>query len=152
MLVLPCCLRVIERRGIARELEFLHHRVRPALFALHQKGHVNFELNQLGRLVFVATGHAFIQRLETVARFCVLFLFEWNLREVVLRIAKFRIQLRRLFESGLGIVEFFLLHQNFASQIQGRGLIGIRLVRFVYQFQRRGKIALPKRLLRLLEF
>ena len=91
--------------------------MRPALFAFHQKGHINFELDQLGRLVFVATGHAFIQRLETVTRFCVLFLFEWNLREVVLRIAKFRIQLRRLFESGLGIVELPLLHQNFASQI-----------------------------------
>src|SRR4029077_7980595 len=34
VLVLPSCLRVIERGGIARELEFLHHRMRPALFAL----------------------------------------------------------------------------------------------------------------------
>ena len=91
--------------------------MRPALFALHQVGHVNFELDELGRLVLVAARYAFIQGVETVPRFCVLFLLEWNLREVVLRIAKFRIQLCCLFERSLSIVELPLLHENFASQI-----------------------------------
>jgi hypothetical protein len=121
--------------------------VRFALFALHQVGHVNFELDELGRLVFIAAGYAFVQRFETVPRFCVLLLFKWNLREVVLGIAKLRIQLCCLFKRSLSIVELPLLHENFASQVQGRRLIRIRLVRFVHQFQRRSKIALAKRLL-----
>ena len=110
VLILPCGLCVIKRRRIARELEFLHHRVRAALFSIHQEGHVNFEFDQLGRLILVAAGDAFIQRLKTVLGFCVVFFLERNLRQIVLRIAKFRIQLGCLFECGLGIIELPLLH------------------------------------------
>ena len=117
MLVLPCSLSVIERRRVACELKFLHHRVRPTLFAFHQKRHVNFEFNQLGSLILVAAGDAFIQRLETVPGFCVLLFLERNLREIVLRIAKLRIQPGCLFECGLSIIELPLLHQNLASQV-----------------------------------
>ena len=131
MFVLPRSLSVIESRRIACKLELLHHGVRAALFAFEQKRHVNLEFNKLCRLILIATWSSLVQRLETLPRFCVVLLFERNLREIILRFAELWIKLGCCLKCSFGLVKLLLLHQNLATQIEGRWLIRIGLVRFI---------------------
>src|SRR5882724_8071600 len=115
MFKLPRRLGIIERGRIARELELLHHRLRATLLSFKQKCHVNFEFNELGRLILIAPRSSIIQRFETLPRLCVVFLLKWNLREVVLRLAELRIGLSCFFEGPLSTVKLLLLHQDLAT-------------------------------------
>ena len=128
MFELPGRLRVVERRCVARELELLHHLLRAAVFAFEKQRQINFEFDDLRDLILVAArrGRGAEERFKPIARLCVILFLERNLREVVLRFAEFRIDLRSLFEGGFCAVEIFLGQQNFAAQINGRGLIWIR--------------------------
>ena len=127
----PGRLRIIQCWRISSELELFHHRLRPAFFPLQQERHVNLEFDQLRSLIFVTTGRSLKQRFETLSRLCVVFFLKWNLCEIVLRLTEFRIQFGRFFEGSLRLVELLLLHQNFATQIQSRGLIRLRLIRLI---------------------
>ena len=115
MLILPRCLGIIKRRRISGKLKLLHHRVRAALFSLEQMRHVNLEFNKLRRLIFIAARDSIIKPLKTFSRLCVVLLLEGDLREVVLRFAKFRVQPGCLFKCGFGLVKLLLLHQNLAA-------------------------------------
>jgi hypothetical protein len=86
-----------------------------ALFSFEQKRHVNLEFDELCRLIFISSGRALVQRLETVSRFCIFLLLKGNLRQIVLCLAKFGIQLRGLLKCRLGLIELLLLHQNLAA-------------------------------------
>ena len=86
-----------------------------ALFSFEQKRHVDLEFDKFCRLIFIASRSALVQRLETVPRFCILLLLKGNLRQIVLCLAKFRIQLRCLLKCRFGLVELFLLRQNLAA-------------------------------------
>ena len=86
-----------------------------ALFSFEQKRHVNLEFDELCRLIFIASGRALVQGLETVSRFRVFLFLKGNLRQIVLCLAKFRIQLCCFLECGFGLVELLLLHQNLAA-------------------------------------
>jgi len=94
MFEFPCRLSVIKSWGISRKLELLHKGLRPTLFAFEQKRHVNLEFDQLCCLILVATGSLFKQCFKTLPRFSVVFFLKWNLREIVLRLAEFRIEFR----------------------------------------------------------
>ena len=131
MLKFPRGLGIVQSWRIPCELELIHHRLRATLLPLEQKRHVNFELNEFCRLIFVASWRLFIQRFETLPRLRVVFLLKWNLREVILRLTEFRIQLGCLFECRFGFLKLLLLHQNLATQIEGRRLIRFRLIRFI---------------------
>ena len=131
MLKFPRRLGIIEGRGVPCKLKLLHHRVRPTFFSLEQKRHVNFEFDKLCCLIFVAARGSLIQRLETLPRLRIVLFLKGNLREVVLCFPKFRIQLGCFFKCSFGLVKLLLLHQNLATQIEGRRLIRIRLIRFI---------------------
>ena len=154
MFELPGGLRVVERRRVARELELLHHLLGAAVFAFEEQRQENFELDDLGRLVFVATGRrrAVEERLEAITRLRVILFLERDLRQVVLRLAELRIDLRRLLERVLRAVEIFLRQQNLTAQIDRRRLIRIGRVRFVDQSLRRCVIALLEGLLGRFKF
>jgi hypothetical protein len=87
----------------------------PALFSFEQKRHVDLEFDEFCRLIFIASGRALVKRLETVARFCIFLLLKGNLRQIVLCLAKFRIQLGCLLKGRFGLVELLLLRQNLAA-------------------------------------
>ena len=110
MLKLPGGLRIIERRGVAGELELLHHLLGAALFAFEQKRHVNLELDQLRRLVLVAPGRLAEQSFETLTRLDVILFLKWDLRQVVLRFAEFRIDLGCFLKGGFRQIVLLLLH------------------------------------------
>src|ERR1700730_4595074 len=151
MFKFPGRLRVIQSRRVARELELLHHFLGATISALEQQRHVNFELKQLRSLIFVATGSWGKECFEPITCLCVIFFLEWNLREVVLGLAEFRIDLQRFLKSRLGLVEFLLLHQNLTAKIHGRRLIRLGPISFVDKLARRRKIALLESLLPLFE-
>jgi hypothetical protein len=83
-------------------------------------------------LIFIASWSSLQQRFETFPRLGVIFLLKWNLCEIVLRLAEFRIQLGSFLEGGFGFTKLLLLHQNFATQFQGRWLIRLRLIGLVH--------------------
>jgi hypothetical protein len=95
MFELPRGLRVVERRGVAGELELFHHFLRAAVFAFQKKRQINFEFDDLRGLVLIAAGRGrgVEERFETLARFREFFFLEGDLRQVVLRLAEFRIDL-----------------------------------------------------------
>ena len=68
-----------------------------------------------------------------------------------MRLTELRVGLQCLFEFSFGLVELLLLHQNFATQIQGGGLIRIRCFRIINKFAGGDKIALLISLPRLLD-
>ena len=115
MLKFPSRLGVIERRRIPGKLKLIHHRVCATLFSFEQKRHVNLEFDELRCLIFIASRGAFVQRLETVPRFRIFLLLKGNLRQIILSLAKFRIQLGCLLKCRFRLVELLLLHQNLAA-------------------------------------
>lgn len=90
MFELPGGLRVIERRCIAGELKLLHQFLRAGVFALEQERQINFELNALRILILFAPRDRCQQCFEAIPCFAVFFSFKRNLREIVLRVARFR--------------------------------------------------------------
>src|SRR2546428_1652588 len=131
MLKLPRGLRIIERWRIARELELVHHLLRSAVFAFEQKGHENLELDKLGRLILVAARRGGKERFQPIARLAVFLFLEWNLRKVVLRLAKLRVRFQSFLEQAFSLVEILLLHQYFPAQIKVCCLVRIRGIRFI---------------------
>ena len=90
MFKLPGGLRVIERRRVAGELELLHHLLRAAVFAFEQQSQIDFEFDDLRRLILVAArcrGGA-EERFKPVARLRVFLFLERDLREIVMRLAR----------------------------------------------------------------
>ena len=151
MLKLPSCLRVVQRRRVSRKLELLHHLLRAALFAFEQKRHVDLELNDLRRLILIAPWCLLKERVEALSRPCIIFFLKRNLREIILRLAEFRIHFGRLLKRGFRIVEFLLLHQNLAPQIEDWRLIRVGRIGLVDKFPGRREVALLGGLLRLFE-
>src|SRR5438270_12836655 len=144
MFKLPGRLRVIQGRRIAGELKLFHHLLRAALFAFEQKRHVDVEFDQLGRFAFIAARRFAKQSLETISRGGVIFLFEWDLSEIELRLTEFWIGFERLLEFSLSLVELFLLEQYLTAQIKRCSLVRIRRIRVVNKFAGRGEITLLK--------
>src|SRR4029453_13587749 len=131
MLKFPCSLGIIESGRVSCKLELFHHRLCAALFSFEQERHVNFKFHELCCLILIASWSSLKKRLETFPRLGVVFLLKWNLCEIVLRLAEFRIQLGCFLEGGFGFIKLLLLHQNFATQIQSPRLIRLRLIPFV---------------------
>ena len=105
VLKLPSCLRVVQRRRVSRKLELLHHLLRAALFAFEQKRHVDLELNDLRRLILIAPWRLLKERVEALSRPCIIFFLKRNLREIILRLAEFRIRFGRLLKRCFRFVE-----------------------------------------------
>jgi hypothetical protein len=82
-----------------------------------------FVFDQLRRLVLVVARRLGKERFETIARLRIFFFLERDLGEIVLRLAEVGIIRKRFPESGLRFIEFAFLHQNFAAQIIGRGVV-----------------------------
>ncbi len=151
MLKLPGRLGVVKRRRISCKLKLLHHLLRAALFVFEQKGHVDLELDNLRGLILVASWRLLKKRLETLARLSISFFLKWDLREIILRFAKFRIDLGRLFKRCFCFVEFLLLHQNLTAQIEDRRLIRIGCIGLVDKFLGCREVTLLQSLLSLFE-
>ena len=154
MFELPGCLSVVECRRVAGELELLHHLLRAAVLALEEQRQINFEFDDLRRLVLIAAGRGggAKERFKSLARFRVFLFLEWDLREVVLRFAELRIDLGRLLERRFRAVEIFLRQKNFTAQVDRGRLIRIGGIRFIHQPPGGGQVPLLKRLLGLFEF
>src|ERR1700730_18172329 len=151
MFKFPRRLCVIQRRRVACELELLHHFLGATISALEQERDVNLKLEQLRSLVFVATGCLGKEVFEPLTRLRVILFLEWNLREVVLSLPEFWIELQRFLESRLSFIEFLLLHQNLTAKIYGRRLISLGPICFVDKLARGHEIALLESLLGLLK-
>ena len=59
-----------------------------------------------------------------------------------MRLAEFRVGRERFAERVLGFVEFLFLHENFAAQIVGGGLVGRAFISQIEKFEGRREIAL----------
>ena len=115
MFKFPRRLGIVESWRIPGELELLHNRLRSTLLSFQQECHVNLEFDELCSLVLIPSWSLFKQCFETLPRFGVVFILEWNLREIVLRLAELRIELGCPFEGGFGLIKLLLLHQDFAA-------------------------------------
>ena len=125
MLKLPGSLCVIKGRRVTGELKLLHHLLRAALLALEQKRHVDLELNDLSGLILVAARRLLKERLKPIARFSVIFLFEWNVGEIELRLPELRVDLGCFLKRCFRFIELLLRHENLAAQIQDRRLVRV---------------------------
>ena len=134
VLKLPGRLGIVKSRRISCELKLFHHLLRATLFVFEQKSHVDLELNNLCGLIPVASRRLLKERFEPLARLDIIFFLKWNLREIILRFAKFRIDLRGLFKRCFCFVELLLLHQNLTAQINDRRLIRVGCIGFVDEF------------------
>ena len=124
MFELPGGLGVIERRRVAGELELLHHLLRAAVFSFEKQRQIDFEFDDLRRLVFIRRPARAWWRQKALrngrAPLRILLFLERDLREIVVRLGEFRVELHGLLKGGLRAVEIFLRQQNFAAQVDGR--------------------------------
>ena len=107
MFELPGRLRVIECRGIATKLELLHQFLRPAILTFQQISEEYPEVDQLRCLILVSARRLLQQRLKSITRLGVILISEWNVCQIELRLAKFRIGLESLFKEPFGLVRTF---------------------------------------------
>ena len=131
MFEFPGRLRVIECRGIAAKLELLHQFLRSAILSFQQVSEEHLEVDQLRCLVLVSARRLLQQRLKSIAGLGIILISEWNLGQIELGLAKFRIDLQGLFKVPFGLIVFLLFQQYRAAQIKDLRLIWVSRVRLL---------------------
>src|SRR2546430_2865657 len=131
VLELPSRLRVIERRGIAAKLELLHQFLRPAILPFQQVSEEYLEVDQLRCLVLVSARRLLQQPLKSIPRLDVILISEWNVCQIELRLAKFRIGRESLFKEPFGLVVLLLFQQYRPAQIKDLCLVWFGCIRLL---------------------
>src|SRR5882724_2162323 len=103
MFELPGRLRVIKRRGFAAKLELLHQFLCPAILPFQQISEEYPEVDQLRCLILLSARRLLQQRLKSITRLGVILISEWNVWQIELRLAKFRIGREGLFKEPFGL-------------------------------------------------